>query len=183
MDPAVHIELGDANTADKVFEPVCQLYAAVFSAPPLNRPPEKLASQRRGLRSLMTEPTFGMAMAWSDDQLVGFVYGYALGTGTRWWEGFLTPVAEDITREWDGRTFVIIDMGVALSRQRLGVGKQLLNTLLASRPEERASLSVVPENKQAQAFYRRLGWQCVGRVKGAPHHAAPSFDIYVLNLR
>lgn len=182
MSPA-RTQLESLSSAATAYEPVCELFAAVFGAPPLNRPPRTLASQRRGLRSLMAEPTFGLATAWDDAQLVGFAYGHAVAADSRWWDGMQEPVADEIIQEWDGRTFAVIDMGVAQSRQKTGVGRQLLDTLLGSRSEERASLSVVPDNDQAHGFYRHLGWQYVGRVQGAPEDTAPFFDMYVLNLR
>ncbi len=120
----VRIKAESAVTAEDVFEPVCQLYASIFSGPPFNRSPEKLAAQRRSLRALMAEPTFGLVTAWHGNMLVGFAYGYALGSDTRWWDGFLTPVADEVTREWDGRTFVIIDMLLRLPiRVRALAGK------------------------------------------------------------
>lgn len=169
--------------AAEAYDAVCALFASVFGAPPLSRPPETLAHQRDSLRSLMAEPSFGMATAWDGDVLVGFAYGYGLKSGSRWWDDMLEPVADEVTREWDGRTFVVIDMGVAYQRQGQGIGRLLLDTLLAARLEERASLSVVPDNDRAHGFYRHLGWQHIGRVKGAPNHTAPFFDIYLLNLR
>lgn len=169
--------------AAEAYDAVCALFASVFGAPPLNRPAETLGHQRDNLRSLMAEPSFGMATAWDGDVLVGFAYGYARGSDSRWWERLLTPVADEVTREWDGRTFLIIDMAVAHQYQGQGIGRRLLDTLLAARLEERASLSVVPDNDRAHGFYRHLGWQHVGRVKGAPHHTAPFFDIYLRNLR
>lgn len=169
--------------AAEAYDAVCALFASVFGPPPLSRPPETLAHQRDSLRSLMAEPTFGMATAWDDDTLVGFAYGYALKSSSQWWDDMLESVADEITCEWDGRTFVVMDMGVARARQSEGIGRCLLDTLLAARPEERASLSVVPDNDRAHGFYRHLGWQHVGRVKGAPHHTAPFFDMYLLNLR
>ena len=183
MANGVSIELATSDTTDALFEPVCQLYVSVFTGPPFNRSQEKIEAQRRTLASLMTEPTFGLVIAREADSLVGFAYGYGLRDDTRWWNDFLTPVDEKIIQEWNGRTFVIIDMAVESSHRFRGIGKTLLAALLASRNEERASLSVIPENEGAQSFYRRLGWQHVGRVKGAPQHAAPFFEKYVLPLR
>jgi ribosomal protein S18 acetylase RimI-like enzyme len=182
MTGGFSIELATGDTTEALLEPVCQLYASVFTGPPFNRSQEKIEAQRRTLASLMKEPAFGLATASEADSLVGFAYGYGLRGDTRWWDGFLTPVDEKITREWNGRTFVIIDLAVASSHRFRGIGKMLLAALLASRDEERASLAVIPENDGAQSFYRRLGWQHVGRVKGAPHHVAPFFDIYVLPI-
>lgn len=182
MFPTIRTQLETPSTSESLYEPVCRLFAAVFGAPPLNRSPQTLASQRRSLRSLMTERTFGLATAWDDEQLVGFAYGHALTADSHWWDGLLEPVEAEITREWDGRTFAVIDMGVAQSHQAEGVGRQLLHALLAGRPEERASLSVVPDNDRAHGFYRHLGWRYVGRVQGAPEHTSPFFDMYVRDL-
>lgn len=119
MSPAIRTQLETLVSAETVYEPVCQLFAAVFGAPPLNRPPRTLASQRRSLRSLMSEPTFGLTTAWDDAQLVGFAYGHAVAADSHWWDGLLEPVAEEVTKEWDGRTFAVIDMGVAQSHQKV----------------------------------------------------------------
>lgn len=61
-------------------------------------------------------------------------------------------------------------------------GSQLLEALLADRSEERATLAVEPEVCNSQGFYRHLGWQLVGRLRGAESDTAPFFDIYVLPL-
>ena len=66
-----------------------------------------------------------MATAWDGEQLVGFAYGHALNAQTHWWDNFLTPVASEITRKWDGRTFAVIDMAVARSRGSASVGSSL----------------------------------------------------------
>lgn len=178
----IRVKIEAPDTARGVYERVCQLYVSVFSGPPFYRTKEKLEAQRRTLQSLMADSTFGMVTAWDKDELAGFAYGYGLGSNRRWWDGFLEPVPEETTREWEGRTFVIIDMAVDPSHRRQSIGRKMLSKLLANRSEERASLAVVPENDNAQEFYRHLGWQHVGRVKGAPHHSAPFFDKYVLRL-
>lgn len=181
--PSVRTALETTLSASNVFNAVCDLYAAVFGSPPISHPPAVLESQRASLRSLMAEPAFGMATAWHDDQLVGFIYGHALREDTHWWDDPLTPIPEEITREHDGRTFAVIDLGVAHSYQKQGIGRALLQTLLEARPEQRATLAVEIGNEPAHGFYRHLGWQYVARFKGAPHHTAPFFDIYLLKLR
>lgn len=183
MASGVSVELASGETAKSYFEPICQLYLSVFSGPPLSRPVEKLRTQRDTLARLIDKPTFGLAVATEAGRLVGFAYGHGLGSDTHWWDDFLMPLAIETTREWDGRTFVVIDMAVAPTHRFHGIGKRLLSTLLASRPEERASLAVVADNQGAERFYRRLGWQLAGRAKGAPQHVAPFFDIYILPLK
>jgi GNAT superfamily N-acetyltransferase len=183
MASCVSVEPVSGETANAYFEPICQLYLSVFSSPPLSRPIEKLRTQRCTLARLIDKPTFGLAVATEAGRLVGFAYGHGLGSDTHWWDDFLMPLAVETMREWDGRTFVVIDMAVAPTHQFRGIGKRLLSTLLASRPEERASLAVVVGNEGAERFYRHLGWRLAGRAKGAPQHVAPFFDIYILPLK
>lgn len=183
MFPELVARVDTPATAEAAFESVCVLFAEVFGSPPLNRASDVLASQRRALASLMREPGFGMATTWRGGDLVGFVYGRSLPEKSTWWDGLQTPVPDEVVRERAGRTFAVIDMAVGRAWQGQGVGRRVLETLLTSRTEERASLSVVPDNGHAHGFYRHLGWEYVGTVKGAPHHTAPYFDKYVLALR
>lgn len=181
--PGLVARVETPTTAEAALESVCVLFAEVFGSPPLNRSSDVLTSQRRALASLVREPGFGMATTWRGGDLAGFAYGTSLAEKSSWWDRLQTAVPDEVVREWAGRTFVIIDMAVGRSWQGRGVGRWVLETLLASRTEERASLSVVPDNERAHGFYRHLGWEYVGRVRGAPHHTAPYFDKYVLGLR
>ncbi len=134
------------------------------------------------LRSLLTEPTFGIATAEADGHLVGFAYGYTLPPNTRWWQGFPEPLPAELTHERTGRTFALIDLAVQERWRTQGVGRQLVDTLLGGRCEERATLCVQPTASAAQAFYGRLGWQKVGRKDMPPGAVSPSFDVYLVEL-
>ncbi len=116
-------------------------------------------------------------MMWS-----GSAYGRPLAEDTKWWDNFLEPVPVEVTSERSGRTFAVIDFGVAGSYRGRGLGRRLLDALLAGRSEERATLAVEPEADASQGIYQHLGWQVVGRLEGAPGDTAPYFDIYVLPL-
>ncbi len=126
---------------------------------------------------------FGVATASAGDELVGFAYGHRLPPTTRWWQGFLEPVPAELATEYDGRTFAIIDVAVRPGWRRQGIGRRLLDTLLASRSEERATLAVQPWAEESHIFYKRLGWHYVGRLPGVAGESAPFFDIYWLPLR
>jgi ribosomal protein S18 acetylase RimI-like enzyme len=123
-------------------------------------------------------PEFGAALAAVGDNLVGFVYGVPL-TDTTWWQGFREPVPTELVQEWPGRTFAVIDLGVQQQWRRDGAGRRLLQLLLDSRSEERATLAVRPQIADAHAFYAALGgWDLVGR-QDTPGMVSPEFDIYV----
>jgi ribosomal protein S18 acetylase RimI-like enzyme len=180
QDPRVELE--DHASAEALFEPICQLYREAFSQPPFNRSEAQHQAQADQLRQLLTNPTFELSTAYVGDELVGFLYGIRLRPGTAWWDDFLSPVPEEITREWEGRTFALIYLAVASPWRRQGIGRRLVSVLLASRPEERATVSAIPEAKATQAFYRALGWRYVGRQKGTPGQPSALFDTYVLPL-
>lgn len=60
-----------------------------------------------------------------------------------------------------------------------GLGRTLLTTLLAERPEAYATLLSVPE-APAHEMCERWGWQKVGTVQPTPY--APVMDAMVLPL-
>jgi ribosomal protein S18 acetylase RimI-like enzyme len=176
------VTLGTAETAKELTETICALYQAVFSQPPFHWNEDEPAEHRRRLERLRNDPTFGITTAHMDDELVGFAYGVALKPDTKWWDGAIEPLPEELTTEWAGRSFAVIDLAVREDQRRKGVGRELLHVLLGSRSEERATLAVQPEAAETQIFYQHLGWQKAGRIEGASGDSAPWFDLYVLPL-
>ncbi|MGK8525237.1 N-acetyltransferase family protein [Nocardia asteroides] len=184
MDDATSVWLGTSDDARHYFDEICQLYDDVFSAPPFVRVKTESESQRHRemLGNMIASPSFGVALAESHGSLVGFVYGKALADNTGWWDGFQQPVPTEVIREWPGRTFAVIDLAVREPERRHGVGRRLLDTLLDSRPEQRATLAVRPQAEHAHEFYRAVGgWRLIGR-QDTPGFVSPEFDIYIREL-
>lgn len=183
MNDATAVRLGTADDARHHFDAICELYDEAFSVPPFVWPDIESQRHREMLSEMITEPGFGIALAECRDTLVGFVYGTTLTTATSWWDGFQQPVSPDVTREWPGRTFAVIDLAVQKSARRLGIGRRLLDTLLDSRSEQRATLAVQPQAEDTHAFYRAIGgWHLVGR-QDTPASVSPEFDVYIRELR
>src|SRR5439155_23554372 len=155
----------------------------VFSVPPFAWDELEPQRHRTMLERLVTEPSFGITTATRDHELVGFAYGYGVHQDTNRWDGFVQPLPDELTAEWEGRTFALIDLAVWASLRGQGLGRRLLEVLLSSRPEERAALTVEPEAEATQAFYQHLGWQRVGRKHSGPGSAISFFDAYVLPLQ
>ena len=179
----IGIGLGGVELARTWFESICSLYAEVFSVPPFAWDEQEPVRHRQMLERLLTEPSFGITVAVRDDELVGFAYGYGVHPDTKRWENFLEPLPEALTTEWEGRTFALIDLAVRADLRGHGLGRRLLEVLLASRSEERAALTVEPEAEATQAFYQHLSWQRMGRKRTSPGSAISYFDAYVLPLR
>ncbi|WP_194853003.1 GNAT family N-acetyltransferase [Nocardia sp. SYP-A9097] len=152
-------------------EAISTLYQQTFAVPP--NVAESPAEHRATMLSLLANPTFGCALAAdSNGELIGFAYGRTL-TSDRWWEGLRTPVPEGFTTEWDGRTFAVIDIGISPRWRRHHIGTRLMDTLLAARPEQRASLGMIPALEDTAAFYAATGWELVGRQDSPRMLAGP----------
>ena len=176
----VLIDLGGALTLVPVIEPVCALYDVVFSRPPFHWRADESQLHRDRLHRLLNDPTFGAALSWQDDRLIGFAYGFALPADTQRWASLTEPIADDVAAEWAGRTFVLFDLAVEPAARGQGVGRLLHDGLLGSRYEERATLTVQPTATDTKAIYTRWGWHMVGQIDGGPTGAAPVFDVYLL---
>lgn len=183
MHPSnVLVQLGAAATVQEYMEPIFELYYETFSKPPYRWPDNEETQFRRRLSRLATDATFGITTAQIDDELVGFAYGYTLRPDTTWWDGFVTPVNEELTTEREGRTFALIDFAVTEGWRRHGIGRRIHDTLLDNRYESRATLAVEPAAHEARAAYERWGWKVVGRLRGPATDFAPEFDIMVRDL-
>ncbi|MGH3887638.1 MAG: GNAT family N-acetyltransferase [Pseudonocardiaceae bacterium] len=165
MPPSsVRAQLGAAATAQDGAH-LSAVLRDIFEAP-YQWPDNEETQFRRQLSRLATDATFGIATAQTDDELVGFAYGYTLRPDTTWWDGFVTPVPEELTKERERRAFALIDFAVAEGWRRHGIGRRLHDTLLTSRHEARATLAVEPAAHEARAVYERWSWRVVGRLRG-----------------
>jgi GNAT superfamily N-acetyltransferase len=183
MNTRVSVSLGNAASARQFSGSIYQLYYETFSKPPYEWPEGEAEQYQQRFGRMISDPTFGIAIAQLDAELVGFAYGYTLRPATKWWDGFITPVPDEITAERQGRTFALVDFAVAEPLRNKGIGRRLHDTLLRSRPEERATLAMETKATQARATYEHWGWQVVGRLRGPATDFSPEFDIMVLPFR
>ena len=170
------------NQAAALLNPICLLYDTVFSQPPFRWTDDESEHHRQSLARLIENPTFSLVTAEATGELVGFAYGLALKPDTPWWSGMIEPLPDELTAEWNGRTFAIIDMAVREDYRKRGIGRTLLVALLASRSEQRATLTVQPVATDTKEFYDHLGWQRVGTTKAPAGAVSPFFDVYLLPL-
>jgi ribosomal protein S18 acetylase RimI-like enzyme len=173
----------DGTQAANLLDSICRLYDAVFSLPPFRWTDDESEHHRRSLTKLVTNPTFGLATAEAAGELVGFAYGVALTGDTPWWSGMREPLPDELTAEWNGRTFAVIDLAVRQGYRKRGIGRALLDALLANRPEQRATLTVQPVATDTKAFYDHLGWQRLGTTKAPAGAVSPFFDVYLLPVQ
>ncbi|GLW91128.1 GNAT family N-acetyltransferase [Actinokineospora globicatena] len=178
----VEIEVGGRDLAERHHRAIRALYDEVFSAPPFTWSSRHPTEHDALLSALRDDPTFGITVALRGDDLIGFAYGHRLPTNHGWWTGFPTPLPTAFTSEWEARTFALIDLAVTPSERAKGTGRALLSTLLATRPEHRAVLSVQPAALHTHEFYRRQGWYHLGTKGPLTDVIPPTWLLFTLDL-
>ncbi|MYR75738.1 MULTISPECIES: GNAT family N-acetyltransferase [unclassified Streptomyces] len=94
--------------------------------------------------------------------LGGFAYGVRREEG--WWHPRAAAPAPGWLR---GSLFYVYELAVVAELRGRGHGRELLDLLLADRPEPYAVLAA--SNKApARELYRRWGWEKVGELTGPP---------------
>ncbi|MFI1996885.1 GNAT family N-acetyltransferase [Actinoplanes sp. NPDC020271] len=74
---------------------------------------------------------------------------------------------------------MLFDFAVHPTARGHRVGKALHDRLLASRAEQRATLTLQPTATDTKAIYQHWGWHQVGQMEGGSAAAAPMFDVYL----
>jgi GNAT superfamily N-acetyltransferase len=156
------------------------LHAEVCAGPPYDR--EEDAARFAGrFRVQRRQPGFVLAEARHGGYLVGYAAGFPLRPSTSWWRHLTAPVPEDITAEHPGRTFELAELLVRAPWRRQGVGGALHDLVLRHRPEERATVTVLPAAGPAQAAFRNWGWRKVARTRD-PDPGSAVADVLVVPL-
>jgi ribosomal protein S18 acetylase RimI-like enzyme len=109
------------------------------------------------------------------DAVTGFAYGYT-GDRGQWWSDRIVEAAPEIADEWVGGHFEFVELAVAASAQRQGLGAALHDALMADLSHSKALLSTYVDDRPAPRLYRRKGWQLL-----LPN-LAPSTALYGKNL-
>lgn len=124
---------------------------------------------------------FSLVEARCDNALIAFGFGRTLPPTTTWWSRLVTSLPEEVTREYDGRTFVLIELLVRKPWRRKRIAETVHDGLMHDRHEERATLTVLPAAHAAQAAYAKWGWRKVTQ-KCNPLPGSPIFDVLVKEL-
>ena len=128
------------------------------------------------------QPGFALAEARNGGFLVGYAFGMPLRPSTSWWRQLTAPLPEAVTAEHPGRTFALAGLAVRASWRRQGIGRDLHDLILGSRPEERATAVVSPAAAPAQHAFRNWGWRKVARTRDDAGGELV-FDVLLTTLR
>jgi GNAT superfamily N-acetyltransferase len=157
------------------------LHAEVYADPPYERDGDATLFAGR-FRIQRRQPGFVLAEARHGGYLVGYAAGMPLRPSTSWWLDLTAPLPDDVTTEHPGRTFALTELLVRASWRRQGIARALHDLILANRPEERATLTVLPAAAPAQNAFRAWGWRKVARTRD-PRPGSPVADVLVTMLQ
>lgn len=177
----VVLHIHGPDTAADQLEAMKDVYAKAFFPPPLNYGTANLDRMVGAWPNRLKAPGFRLVVAEVDGGMIGCTYGHQLAATTKWWDGAIGPLPDDVIREYEDRTFATIDMMVDPAWQRRGVAQAVHSHLLTNRTEERATLLVNPINTPARAAYAKWGYEVVGRIQ--PFRDMPKFEAMVKTLR
>jgi GNAT superfamily N-acetyltransferase len=127
------------------------------------------------------QPGSALAEARHGGYLVGYASGMPLRSSTSWWKDATTPLPDEITAEYPGRTFALTELLVRPAWRRQGIARGLHDLIVGSRSEERATLTVPPGATSAQIAFRNWGWQKAARTRGSGP-GSPVLDVLVIAL-
>ncbi|SEF47966.1 Acetyltransferase (GNAT) family protein [Thermomonospora echinospora] len=144
--------------------PILDVYAAAMD-PPIDQLPGRYAIMERHT----TYPRFRALVAESrrpflrGGAIQGFAYGFH-GTPGQWWHDVVHHALDEAggaghAAEWLSDSFEVAELHVDPAHQGRGLGRALLTTLCADRPERTVVLSTLDRRPETRArrLYRSVG--------------------------
>ena len=168
-------DLCDGPEAIGLSSTMRDLYAEVYAEPPYCEGEEQVRRFVEHFTEEVKRAGFSLARAVDDHGSVGAVYGWTMVPG-QW---FSAPTSEPPTEVRGMSKFAIMEWMVRRRYRGAGIGRHLLDLVLANRPEPFAILASNPI-APARRIYERMGWWRCGGTE--PAHMPP-MDILVLSLK
>ena len=181
-EPDVVFRLLDGGQAAGRLDELCALYREVYADPPYEWGHEHAALFAERFEIQRGQPGFALAEARHGADLAGYCFGVTLRPSTPWWQHLLTPLPEDVTTEHPGRTLAVVELLVRPRWRRRHVAQTMHDMLLWDRPEQRATLTVLPAALPAQQAYAKWGWRTVAQKRN-PLPGSPVFDVLIKELK
>lgn len=148
-----------------------ELYAVVFAEPPYNEGPEMAEGFRRAFKREVKRDGFAFIAARDGDQLTGMAYGYTMPPG-EWWRNAEPDPPAEIR---DAPKLAVMEWAVHPAHRGHGIGRRLMDALLADRPEPWATLNVNPA-AAARDIYLAAGWSSCGMTRNRVY---PDMEILI----
>ncbi len=124
----------------------------------------------------LSRPGVDLVAAYKGSELVGYIYGFTLPAGTKWWDSFhgdLPPEVVEATKQ--GRMRAIAELMVVPKQRRQGIARRLHDELVRGwQGEGYATMLVDPANTPARTAYKSWGWTLIGHEQ--PFEDSPRFE-------
>lgn len=139
-----------ARRRDDLLDVYAEAMEVSSSAARARRPIVSAHLDRPGLRTV--------AGIDAEGRLVGVAYGY-LGAPGQWWHDQVqSALPVDVAKSWLAGAFEVCELHVRPAQQGQGLGRALLDRLLAGPPARTAVLTTPDRPTRARTFYRDAGW-------------------------
>lgn len=178
---AVTFRQVDSEQSAAGFGELRALYSEVYAEPPYKWGEEHADLFAARFEVQRCQEGFALVEARDGTELTGLAFGVTLQPTTPWWNNLTSPLPAEVTTERPGRTFALVEMLVRAPWRRRHVAQGMHDLLLHDRPEERATLTVLPAAAPAQAAYAKWGWHRVAQKRN-PLPGSPLFDVLVKQL-
>ncbi|MFI5064686.1 MAG: GNAT family N-acetyltransferase [Streptosporangiales bacterium] len=181
--PAGHItfQVIDGDQAAAHLDELRALYSEVYAEPPYEWGDDHAALFAERFQVQRRQDGFALVEARDGPELAGAAFGVTLQPSTPWWHNLTTTLPAEITAEQPGRTFALVEMLVRAPWRRQHIAQAMHDLLLANRPEERATLTVLPAAAPAHGAYRKWGWRKLAQKRN-PLPGSPLFDVLIRPL-
>lgn len=152
----IRVAVLDAEQFRALVPRAAEIYGAAMA-----RPPELVVQRREIMRSHVLRQDFVAVCAFDDPaagMLVGFGYGYR-GRAGEWWHDVVAhALSREARRRWLTDAFELAELHVEPAYQGRGIGRRILETLLAEVRVPTVVLSTHDRQSPARALYRSLGF-------------------------
>ena len=151
--PQVEIELIDASAFATRVNSAADIYGRA-----MNRESDLVSQRRDTIVGHLDRTGFIAAVATSNAELVGFCYGYQGRTGDWWHDVVAAALGREQTARWLSDAFELAELHVEPFHQGAGIGRQLLDTLVAATSSRTVVLSTHDLETVARSLYRSVGF-------------------------
>lgn len=171
----------DGQQAAGDFSELRVLYREVYAEPPYQWGQEHADLFAERFEVQRRQEGFALVEARDSTELAGLAFGVTLQPSTPWWNNLTTTLPLEVTTERPGRTFALVEMLVREPWRRQHAAQGMHDLLLHDRPEDRATLTVLPAAAPAQAAYAKWGWRKAAQKRN-PLPGSPLFDVLLKQL-
>ncbi|WP_157520932.1 GNAT family N-acetyltransferase [Herbidospora daliensis] len=126
-------------------------------------PPDQLSGRLAIMRNHTTYPAFAGVLATTESgEIAGFAYGFH-GAHGQWWHDVVKRALFEragplVADDWFGDALELAEIHVHPDHQSKGIGRRMIHTMCAGRPERTAVLSTHDAPTAARHLYASLGF-------------------------